>query len=103
MGYNERMESWHIILGLVVVLVILNTERQVLNLRQDLAGLDRKLSLILRHFKIEEFSPLSERVKELARQPRGKIEAIKVYREETGAGLAEAKEAVEAFIKSLPR
>jgi ribosomal protein L7/L12 len=29
-----------------------------------------------------------------------KIEAIKVYREETGVGLTEAKEAVEAYIHS---
>jgi ribosomal protein L7/L12 len=42
--------------------------------------------------------PLSERVKLLAGDPAKKIEAIKVYRDETGAGLAEAKEAVEEFI-----
>jgi hypothetical protein len=44
--------------------------------------------------------PLSDRVKQLASDPTRKIEAIKVYREETGAGLAEAKEAVEAFNNS---
>jgi hypothetical protein len=43
---------------------------------------------------------LSDRVKQLASDPSKKIEAIKTYREETGAGLAEAKEAVEAFINS---
>ena len=42
--------------------------------------------------------PLSDRVKQLASDPSKKIEAIKVYREETGAGLAEAKDAVEAHI-----
>ncbi len=41
---------------------------------------------------------LSERVKEIARDPARKIEAIKVYREETGTSLVDAKEAVEAFI-----
>ncbi len=41
--------------------------------------------------------PLSEGVREIARDPSRKIEAIKVYREETGCGLAEAKAAVEAF------
>ena len=41
--------------------------------------------------------PLSERAKQLASDPARKIEAIKVYREETGASLAEAKEAVEAY------
>ncbi len=44
--------------------------------------------------------PLSDRVKQLARDPATKSEAIKVYREETGAGLPEAKEIVEAFINS---
>ena len=43
---------------------------------------------------------LSDCVKQLASDPSKKIEAIKTYREETGAGLAEAKEAVEAFINS---
>jgi ribosomal protein L7/L12 len=42
--------------------------------------------------------PPSERVIQLASDPSRKIEAIKVYREETGAGLAEAKAAVEALI-----
>jgi hypothetical protein len=44
--------------------------------------------------------PPSDRVKQLARDPARKIEAIKVYREETGAGLAEAKLAVESFANS---
>jgi hypothetical protein len=43
---------------------------------------------------------LSERVKEIASDPSRKLEAIQAYREETGASLADAKEAVEAFIDS---
>jgi hypothetical protein len=43
---------------------------------------------------------LSDRVKEIARDPARKIEAINIYRKETGAGLAEAKEVVEAYINS---
>ena len=39
---------------------------------------------------------MSDRVKQLA--PTQKIQAIQVYREETGAGLADAKNAVEAFL-----
>jgi len=46
---------------------------------------------------------LSDRVKEVARDPSRKIEAIKLYRDETGAGLAEAKKKVEAFMDSLER
>jgi hypothetical protein len=52
---------------------------------------DRRGRPIRRH-------PLSDRVKQLASDPARKIEAIKVYREETGAGLAEAKEVVEGFL-----
>ncbi|HVS40576.1 MAG TPA: ribosomal protein L7/L12 [Gemmataceae bacterium] len=49
----------------------------------------------------QPLQPLSDRVKQLAGDPARKIEAIKVYREETGAGLAEAKNAVESFLSSL--
>jgi len=44
--------------------------------------------------------PLSDRVKELASDPTKKIEAIKVYRAETGTDLAQAKAAVDAFTNS---
>jgi hypothetical protein len=46
--------------------------------------------------------PLSNRVKELASDPTKKIEAIKVHREETGASLADAKQAVDAFTDKRP-
>src|SRR5262245_34613493 len=69
-----------------------------------IARIQRKLNLILQHLNVDPSQRLcmSERVQQLARDPPGKIEAIKVYREETGAGLAEAKEAVEAYIDSQP-
>lgn len=44
--------------------------------------------------------PPSDRVNQLASDPTKKIVAIKVYREETGASLAQAKQAVEALAKS---
>ena len=78
----------------------------VVPMAKRLERTERKLNALLRHFGIDATqgtapSDLSDRVKEIARNPKRKIEAIKVYREETGAGLAEAKEAVEAFINSL--
>ena len=62
--------------------------------------IERKLNALLRHHGVDPTRglPLSDRVKQLADDPALKIEAIKVYREETGEGLAEAKEAVEAYI-----
>jgi ribosomal protein L7/L12 len=99
------MEWWLVSLVVAVVFAILNTERQSGNIRQDVARLDRKLNLLLKQMNIpyEAALGLSERVKDLARDPSRKIEAIKVYREETGAGLKEAKEVVEAWIESMQR
>jgi Ribosomal protein L7/L12 C-terminal domain len=67
-----------------------------------LRGVERKLNALLRHHGVDPTQGLllSDRVKLLATDPGRKIEAIKVYRQETGAGLAEAKEAVESFFKS---
>jgi len=75
----------------------------VTQMDRRLARTERKLNALLRHFSVEwtQMPALSDRVKELARDPKQKIQAIKAYREETGAGLAEAKEAVEEFIDSL--
>lgn len=44
-------------------------------------------------------SSVSERVKELSKDPTRKIEAIKALREETGLGLAEAKRLVEQLAR----
>jgi ribosomal protein L7/L12 len=73
-----------------------------LDTKARVGRLERKLNALLRHHGVDPTQglPLSERVKQLANDPSRKIEAIKVYREETGAGLAEAKEAVEAYIYS---
>jgi hypothetical protein len=99
------MEIGLIILGILILLVVLHTERQALNLRGEVARVDRKVSLILKELNInyEDSFALSDRVKEIARDPSRKIEAIKAYREETGQGLYEAKQAVDAFISSLAR
>jgi ribosomal protein L7/L12 len=44
---------------------------------------------------------MSEEVQRLARNPAQKIEAIKLHREQTGLGLAEAKADIEDFIKTV--
>jgi ribosomal protein L7/L12 len=64
--------------------------------------LERKVDFLLRELNLVEkeeatlpdFGPVLTEVAELARQNR-KIEAIKLYREMTGAGLKEAKEVVD--------
>jgi len=84
----------------VVLVGVLATWAIVSGMQASLRRVERKLNLLLRHLQVDPApgSPLSERVKRLADDPARKIEAIKLYREETGAGLAEAKAAVEEYM-----
>ena len=63
---------------------------------------EAKLDLVLRHLGLEYQDPavaaLSDEVKALADDPAKKIAAIALHREQTGVGLKEAKDAVEAYI-----
>jgi ribosomal protein L7/L12 len=67
-----------------------------------LRRVERKLDLILKHLGIKYAEPapgegLTGQVRALA--DRGeKIAAIKAHRDQTGAGLAEAKRAVEVYM-----
>ncbi|MCT7355483.1 ribosomal protein L7/L12 [Streptomyces sp. 15-116A] len=63
------------------------TERRI-------ARVERKLDLVLDHLGLHEELPRGDEIAGLLREGR-KVQAIKVYREVTGAGLVEAKEAVE--------
>lgn len=93
------MEWGLIVLSACVAVMVIGS---YLDMKARIARIEHKLNLLLRDSGIDltKGSPLSDRVKELARDPARKIEAIKVYREETGAGLAQAKEAVEAYMNS---
>jgi hypothetical protein len=92
--------EWTTALLIFVAMAVLILHRDT---TARMGRMERKLNLLLRHAGIDPSLrlPLSERVQALARDPAQKITAIKVYREETGAGLAEAKAAVEAFINGL--
>ena len=65
---------------------------------QALARVERKLDLVMQHLEIRDYAPpepdVMGEVRDLVRQGK-KIQAIKVYREITGVGLKEAKDAVE--------
>jgi ribosomal protein L7/L12 len=65
-----------------------------------LRRVEAKLDLILAHLGVpftDEADQLPEAARQLA-ESGDKIAAIKAYREATGAGLAEAKRAVEVFL-----
>jgi hypothetical protein len=69
-----------------------------------LRRVEAKLDLILQHLGLEykeRSTPggLSEEVRALADNPSQKIAAIALHRKETGLGLKEAKEAVEAYME----
>ncbi len=70
---------------------------------QTVLRLESKLNLIMKHLGIERPDPssalgLSEEVRRLADNPTLKIQAIKLHREQTGASLKEAKDAIEAYM-----
>jgi ribosomal protein L7/L12 len=63
-----------------------------------LAAVERRLQLIMDHFDIADPEPHLPEV--IANLEQGKkIAAIKAYRDSTGTGLAEAKEAVERLVR----
>jgi ribosomal protein L7/L12 len=65
-------------------------------------SLEHQVSALRRHLGLAPpllYAP-SDRVKQLAADPKRKIEAIKVFREESGLGLREAKTIVEELIQS---
>ena len=82
------------------------TETEIQQLRSRVNELEDRLKFLYRRLNIEYADPnsapvLSPQIQEALRRGN-KIEAIKLYRELTGVGLAEAKQAVERaeqFIK----
>jgi ribosomal protein L7/L12 len=82
----------------IIVWVILSLQFSIKKLEQKVKRMELSLSLLLNRMEIEVPSLVSDQVKQLALDPHRKIEAIKLYRGETGASLLEAKEAIEEFI-----
>lgn len=82
------------------------TEADIQLLRSRINELEDRLKFIYRTLKIEYVDPnsdpvLSPQIQDALRRGN-KIEAIKMYRELTGVGLAEAKQVIdraEQFIK----
>ena len=75
-------------------------EYEILQLRQRVSKLERQVAYLLDHLRLQyaedPHQGVSPEILDLLRQGR-KIQAIKLFREETGTGLREAKE----FIDSL--
>ncbi|MFI9357012.1 ribosomal protein L7/L12 [Streptomyces lydicus] len=83
------------LLVLAVAMVASTTDRRSKTLERRLARLEGKVDLLLAQAGVEEpQDPRMAEIDELLARGK-KIQAIKVHRELTGSGLAEAKEAVE--------
>jgi ribosomal protein L7/L12 len=75
------------------------TETEIQQLRSRVNELEDKLKLLYRHLNIEYMESgsdpvMSPKIQDALRSGN-KIEAIKLYREMTGVGLAEAKDAID--------
>jgi hypothetical protein len=80
---------------LLALVILLSVSSQFDRTRPRLERIERKLDRIMDHFEIHEFGERQwAKVDELLREGK-KIEAIKRYRQFSGASLKEAKEAVE--------
>ncbi|MBG6094772.1 ribosomal protein L7/L12 [Nocardioides luteus] len=85
------------LVGLVLLYLVIesSSSRTRMELTRRLNRLEDKVDLLLKHAGLEEPPvPRQDEVVALVRAGK-KIEAIKVYREATGVGLVEAKNAVE--------
>ncbi len=87
------------LLWLVLFITIMGRTQGIDELQRRLTRLEKKTDAIMQHLGLAYEPPApsgSDTVTGLIRAGK-KIEAIKIYREETGAGLKEAKDAVEAI------
>ena len=77
----------------------MSVDREVLELRIRVAKLERQVAFLLDHLALdyrEEPNGASPEVIELLRSGK-KIQAVKLFRQEMGVGLREAKEFIESL------
>ncbi len=98
------MDIWH--WGLVILVVVafvesLSRGKATERLQKRVLDLEVRLHKIQEHlgFVADPSPPVTDDVKVLARTPGSKIAAIKLYRQQTGAGLKDAKDAVERMME----
>ncbi|MFO7974487.1 MAG: hypothetical protein R6V12_07625 [Candidatus Hydrogenedentota bacterium] len=85
------MEEYSIILSAMALVLAFSILMQCQRMSRDVTRIERKLNLILKQMSIPFDDPavlselLPERVKELARQPEGKSQAMRPYGRKSGA------------------
>ncbi|MFF8973826.1 hypothetical protein [Streptomyces sp. NPDC014995] len=83
-----------VVIALTGIVTIVTVESRASRLDRRIRALDRKVDLLLEHLQIRNDDPQLADVAALARDGQD-VAAIKKYREITGAGLLEAKQAVD--------
>ncbi|MFH8487256.1 hypothetical protein [Streptomyces longisporoflavus] len=83
-----------VVIALTGIVAIVTVEGRSSRLDRRVRALDRKMDLLLEHLQVRDDDPQLAQVTALAREGQD-IAAIKKYREITGAGLLEAKQAVD--------
>ncbi|MFF4957857.1 ribosomal protein L7/L12 [Streptomyces sp. NPDC001222] len=82
------------VLGALLLTTVIGVEGRIRGTDRRVARIEQKLDLILDRMGLDAADADLDGVTALVREGR-RIQAIKQYREVTGAGLKEAKEAVE--------
>ncbi|MFF5799952.1 hypothetical protein [Streptomyces albogriseolus] len=90
------METTILFLTCVVVLGVISIQTQLTRSERRVARVERKLDVVMRHLGLEEEVPRRDEILALVRDGK-QVQAVKLYREATGAGLLEAKQAVDAM------
>lgn len=83
-------------------------DQELDDIKQRLAKLERQMAFVLRNMGLEHPLPsfaetdygVSHEIVELVRK-RDKIQAIKLFRQDTGAGLKDAKDFIDDLEKKL--
>src|SRR4051794_38707541 len=83
--------------AIIALIVFLFVSAAFADLRRRLSArrIERKLDALLHHHAIEPFPNLSAEVQRLARDPKQKIAAVRLHREQKGLSLAQAKAEVD--------
>jgi hypothetical protein len=103
-GIEEKgmNQGFFVIVVVALFWVALTQARSQTRTEKRLRDLEVRFEKLLLHvgFVADPNPPITDEVRILARTPGSKIAAIKAYRQQTGAGLKEAKEAVERLMES---
>ncbi|WP_081238476.1 hypothetical protein [Streptomyces viridosporus] len=88
------MDATILFLVLLVVLSGISIRSRIAAADRRVARVERKLDLVLEHLGLREEIPRRDEIVALVREGKT-VQAVKVYREATGADLVEAKQAVD--------